>query len=141
MLEILRHAAGQDGIPITPVPGLRSSVEDRWREASRAAGKGADLVAIRAVDPDLVERESVLLGAALRQVMEQLPEGSWALVAGHSPASEAAVPELAGRVVPPLGKGKGVLPIEDGGEYLAEPHLPVFSCERAGWATTFCPWC
>jgi hypothetical protein len=115
MLEILRHAAGQDGTPITPVPGLRSSVEDRWRDASRAAGKGADLVAIRAVDPDLAERESVLLGSALRQVMEQLPEGSRALVVGHSPTHEAAVLGLAGRIVPPLGTGKGVLLIEDGG--------------------------
>jgi hypothetical protein len=61
MLEILRHAAGQDGTPITPAPGLRSSVEDRWRQAARAAGKGADLDAVRAIDPDLVEEESVLL--------------------------------------------------------------------------------
>src|SRR5215216_7496435 len=66
MLEILRRAAGQEQIPITQAPGLRSSVEDRWREAAKAAGRGADLEAIRAVDPDLVERESSLLGAALR---------------------------------------------------------------------------
>src|SRR5437762_13907863 len=58
MLEILRHAAGQDDVPIAEATGLRSSVEDRWREAARAAGKGADLEAMRAVDPDLVERES-----------------------------------------------------------------------------------
>ncbi len=63
-------------------------------------------MAIRAVDPDLVERESVLLGSALQQVMEQLPEGGRALVVGHSPTDEAAVLGLAGRVVPPLGKGK-----------------------------------
>jgi phosphohistidine phosphatase SixA len=121
MLEILRHAAGQDDTPSTPAPGLRSSVEDRWRDASRAAGKDADLVPIRAVDPDLVEREPVLLGSALRQVMEQLPEGSRALVVGHSPTSEAAVLGLTGRVVPPLGKGKGVLLTEDGADYMAEP--------------------
>ena len=58
MLEILRRAAGQDDVPITAAPGLRSSVEDRWREAARAAGKGADLDSVRAIDPDLVERES-----------------------------------------------------------------------------------
>ena len=107
MLEILRHAAGQDDVPITAAPGLRSSVEDRWREAATAAGKGADLDAMRAIDPDLVERESVLLGSALRQVVEGLPEGGRALVVGHSPTCEAAVLGLAGRVVPPLGKGKG----------------------------------
>ncbi len=91
MLEILRRAAGQDDVPITAAPGLRSSVEDRWREAARAAGKGADLDAVRAIDPDLVEWESVLLGSALRQVVQGLPEGGRALVVGHSPTSEAAV--------------------------------------------------
>ena len=121
MLEILRHAAGQDDVPITAAPGLRSSVEDRWREAARAAGKGANLDAVRAIAPDLAGRESVLPGSALRQVAEGLPEGGRALVAGHSPTSEAAVLGLAGRVVPPLGKGQGVLLIEDGGEYRVEP--------------------
>ena len=121
MLEILRHAAGQDEAPITPVTGLRSSVEDRWREAARAAGKGADLDAIRVIDPDLVERESWLLGSVLRQVVDGLPVGGRALVVGHSPTNEAAVLGLAGRVVPPLGKGQGVLLIEDGGAYRVEP--------------------
>ena len=69
MLEILRHAAGQDQTPITVAPGLRSSVEDRWREAARAAGKDADLDALRALDPDLVKRESWLLGSQLRQMV------------------------------------------------------------------------
>src|SRR5205085_3721740 len=68
MLEILRHAAGQDDTPITEAPGLRSSAEDRWREAARAAGRGADVEAMQAMDPDLVEKESWLLGSALRQV-------------------------------------------------------------------------
>ena len=76
---------------------------------------------MRAIDPDLVEWESVLLGSALRQVVQGLPEGGRALVVGHSPTSEAAVLGLAGRVVPPLGKGQGVLLIEDGGEYRVEP--------------------
>ena len=107
MLEILRHAVGQDDTPITPATGLRSSAEDRWREAARAAGKGADLDAMRAVDPDLAERESLLLALALRQVVEGLPEGGRALVVGHSPTNEAAVLGLTGRVVPPLGKGEG----------------------------------
>jgi hypothetical protein len=61
MLEILRHAAGQDDTPITAATGLRSSVENRWRDAAKAAGKRADLEDIRAIDPDLVERESLLL--------------------------------------------------------------------------------
>jgi len=39
MLEILRHAAGQDDAPITAAAGLRSPAENRWREAAKAAGK------------------------------------------------------------------------------------------------------
>jgi hypothetical protein len=96
-------------------------VENRWRDAARAAGKRADLEDIRAIDPDLVERESLLLASVLRQVVEGLPEGGRALVVGHSPTNEAAVLGLAGRVVPPLGKGKGVLLVEDGGDYRVEP--------------------
>jgi phosphohistidine phosphatase SixA len=121
MLEILRHAAGQDETPITQATGLRSSVEERWREAAKAAGKGANVEAIRAVDPDLVERESWLLAWTLRQVMDGLPEGGRALVVGHTPTNEAAVLGLVGRVVPPMGKGEGVLLIEDGGHYRVEP--------------------
>src|SRR6266487_6851291 len=121
MLEILRHAAGQDDTPITAATGLRSSVENRWRDAAKAAGKRADLEDIRAIDPDLVERESWLLGSALRPVVAGLPEAGRALVAGHSPTTGAAVLGLAGRVVPPLGKGKGVLLVEDGGDYQVGP--------------------
>jgi hypothetical protein len=89
-------------------------VENRWREAAKAAGQGADLDAMRAIDPDLVERESLLLGSAPRQVVDGVPEGGrrwW----GHSPTTEAAVLGLTGRVVPPLGKG--VVLVEDGGDY------------------------
>ena len=121
MAMILRHAAGQDDVEITAASGLRSSVEDRWRAAAKAAGKGADLEAIRRVDPDLVEHESRLLGLSLRQIVEALPEGGRALVIGHSPTNEAAVLGLAGEVVPPLGKGDGILLIEERGTYRAEP--------------------
>ena len=117
MLEILRHAAGQDDTPITVAAGLRSSVEDRWRQAATAAGKGADLEAIRAIDPDLVEREAGLLASALREVVGGLSEGGRALVVGHSPTNEAAVLGLAGQLVPLLGKGEGILLTEDGGGY------------------------
>jgi hypothetical protein len=121
MLEILRHAAGQDEMPITAATGLRSSAEDRWREAAKAAGKGADLDGMRAVDPELVERESLLLASALREVVDRLPEGGRALAVGHSLTSEAAVLGLVGRVVAPLAKGEGVLLIEDRGQYRVEP--------------------
>jgi phosphohistidine phosphatase SixA len=125
MLEILRRAVGQGQTPITQATGLRSSVEDRWREAAKAAGKGADVEAMRTVDPDLVERESWLLALALRQVVDGLPDGGRALIVGHSPTNEAAVLGLAGEVVPPLGKGEGVLLIEDSGRYRVEPLASV----------------
>jgi broad specificity phosphatase PhoE len=117
MLEILRRAAGQEGEPITENTGLRSAVEDRWREVAKAAGKGADLEAMRAIDPDLVEKESMLLGAALRRVVDRLEDGERALVAGHSPTNEAAVLGLTAYVVGPLGKGEGVLVVEESGRF------------------------
>ncbi len=120
MLEILRHAAGQDDVAIIIATELRSSVEDRWRKAAKAAGTEADVEAMRAVDPDLVERESSLLAWALRRVIDGLPEGGRALVVGHSPTNEAAVLGLTARVIPPLGKGEGVLVIEDRGDYRVE---------------------
>ena len=58
--EILRHAAGQDDLPILTVGGLRSTVEDRWREAAPPAGGRADLEAIRGVDLALVDTETGL---------------------------------------------------------------------------------
>lgn len=117
MVEILRRIVGQEDVPVTVVGGLRSSVEDRWRTAAKAAGKDADVEAIRTMDPDLVERETLLLGSALRGVFDAMPAGGRALVVGHSPTNEAAVLGLAAEVIGPLGKGEGVLIIEDGGRF------------------------
>lgn len=75
----------------------------------QTAGKGADVEAIREIYPELVERESWLLGTALRHVVDALPQGGRALVVGHSPTNEAAVLGLTGRAMPPLGKGEGIL--------------------------------
>jgi hypothetical protein len=117
MVEILRRSVGQEDVPVTMLRGLRSSVEDRWRTAAKAAGKGADLDAIRAIDADLVDKEALLLGSELRGVFDAVPEGGRALVVGHSPTNEAAVLGLAGEVVGPLGKGEGVLVVEDEGRF------------------------
>jgi hypothetical protein len=121
MLRILRRVAGQEDIPIATEIGLRSAVEDRWREAAKAAGKKASLEEMRAVDPYLVERETQLLGAALRRVVEGLPNDGRALVVGHSPTNEAAVCGLTGKIINPLGKGDGVLVVEDSGRYEVHP--------------------
>jgi broad specificity phosphatase PhoE len=101
-------------------PGLRSRVEDRWREAYRRAGSG-DLAALRDADPELVEEDSAVLGAALRRVIERLPEGGRALAVGHSPTNEAAVLGLTGSIVEPIAKGAGVLVIADGDQTRVEP--------------------
>jgi phosphohistidine phosphatase SixA len=120
MLRILRRAAGQDE-PIITETALRSAVEDRWRDAAKAAGKGASLEDMRAVDPDLVEHESRLLGAALQGIVEALPDGGRALIVGHSPTNEAAVCGLTGQMIAPLGKGDGILVVEDAGRYDVRP--------------------
>lgn len=91
-------------------PGLRSEAEDRWRAAYQKAGSG-QLGALRDADPELVAEDSERLGAALRRVIDRLPDGARALVVGHSPTNEAAVLGLTGEIVAPLGKGEGVLVI------------------------------
>jgi broad specificity phosphatase PhoE len=100
--------------------GMRSEVEDRWRDAYQRAGSG-DLEALRKADPELVEKDSAVLGAALRRVLERLPEGGKALAVGHSPTNEAAVLGLTGSIVEPIGKGAGVLVVGEGDRARVEP--------------------
>src|SRR5919198_6075540 len=95
-------------------PGLRSSVEDRWRAAYEKAGSGT-LEALREADPELVEQDSAALAVALRRVLDALRDGGRALVAGHSPTNEAAVLGLTGEIVGPISKGEGVLVVEEDG--------------------------
>jgi hypothetical protein len=121
MVEILQRAADQQNVPIAVVPGLRSSVEDRWRTAAAAAGKGATVEEMRSIDPELVEKESFLLGCALRSVFDALVDGGRAVVVGHSPTNEAAVLGLAGDLVDPLGKGEALLVVEDQGNFEVGP--------------------
>ena len=107
-----------DGVQVET--GLRSQHEDRWRAAFRKAGSG-ELGALRAADPDLVERDSATLAAALRRVFERVPDGGRALVVGHSPTNEAAVFGLMGEIVSPMAKGGGVFLVEEEGRYRVEP--------------------
>ncbi len=110
-----------------PVPGgavveegLRSRVEDRWRAAYERAGSG-DLAALREADPELVREDADVLGAALRRVLERLPEGGRALAVGHSPTNEAAVLGVTGSITEPMAKGAGVLVVADGDDVRVEP--------------------
>ena len=100
--------------------GLRSEVEDRWRAAYQKAGSGA-LDDLRGADPELVAEDSERLGAALRRVLDGLPDGGRALVVGHSPTNEAAVLGLTGEIVAPLAKGAGVLVVSGDGGWEIEP--------------------
>jgi broad specificity phosphatase PhoE len=100
--------------------GLRSKVEDRWREAYRRAGSG-EIAALRSADPELVAEDSAILGAALGRIFDGLPDDGRALVVGHSPTNEAAVLGLTGEIVAPMSKGAGALVVLDGGEFRVEP--------------------
>jgi broad specificity phosphatase PhoE len=99
--------------------GLRSQVEERWRAAYQKAGS-AELPALRDADPGLVAEDSERLGAALRRVLDDLPDGGRALVVGHSPTNEAAVLGLTGEIVAPLEKGAGVLLVADDDDVTTE---------------------
>lgn len=101
-------------------PGLRSEVEDRWRQAYRTAGEGT-LAAFRSADPDLVEEQAETLGAGLRRIFDRLPEGGRALAVGHSPTNEAAVLGVTGEEITPLGKGEGVLVTQNGEVFSVTP--------------------
>lgn len=100
--------------------GLRSQVEERWKEAVKAAGD-ARMAAVREVDAELVDDEAARLSAALGRVLEQLADGNRALVVGHSPTNEAAVLGLTGQEVEPMAKGAGVRLIERAGAFSVEP--------------------
>jgi broad specificity phosphatase PhoE len=115
-----------EGVPqgVVVELGLRSRVEDRWRAAYEKAGSGT-LQALREADPELVEEDSAALAAALRRVLESLPDGGRALVVGHSPTNEAAVLGLAGEIVEPISKGGGVLLVEEEGAVRVEKLLPT----------------
>ncbi|MFN2505069.1 MAG: hypothetical protein ABR540_12745 [Acidimicrobiales bacterium] len=104
---------------VTVEAGLRSEAEDRWRAIAGEAS-GGDLASFRDVDAGFVDDEARSLGAALERVFASLGDGGRALVVGHSPTNEAAVLGLAGELIEPMGKGEGVLIVDDGG-YSVEP--------------------
>lgn len=107
-----------DGVMV--VETLRSTVEDQWRAAYRAAGSG-DLASLRTVAPELVASDSAALAEGLRTVFSMLPEGGRALAVGHSPTNEAAVYGLTGEIIAPMGKGEHVQVVEDHGRFSVAP--------------------
>ena len=106
--------------PHAVVPGLASEVEDRWREASKAAGSGR-LDAVLAQDPGLVNEESARLAQVVQGLFERVPAGARALAVGHSPLIEAAVYGLMNVIVEPLETCEGVLlTLDEAGELRLE---------------------
>lgn len=103
------------------VAALRSTREDRWREAYQVAGAG-DLESLGDADPDLVASDSPALAKGLAAIFSMLADDGRALAVGHSPTNEAAVYGLTGVVVAPLGKGEGVLISADGSGFSVAPR-------------------
>lgn len=99
---------------VVVVPQVRSTVEDRWREAYQKSGGGTRMADFRRVAPSLVNEDSAMLADGLRHVLRLLDDGQRALVVGHSPTNEAAVLGLTGTDIEPLGKGEGVELTVDG---------------------------
>jgi broad specificity phosphatase PhoE len=100
--------------------GLRSEVEDRWRDAYGKAGSG-ELEALEGADPELVAQDGAALAEGLKRIFSRLPEGGRALAVGHSPTNEAAVYGLTGERIAPMGKGEGVLVVAEGEQYRVDP--------------------
>lgn len=96
--------------------GFRSDHEERWREIYAETGRG-DLEGFLVADYAFVEAEARLFAAALRRVADHTPEGTRALVVGHSPMIEACVWAATGRTIAPLGKGEGIALVLDGGAF------------------------
>src|SRR5918911_2288242 len=99
--------------------GLRSRVEERWRAAYERAGS-SELAALREADPELVQQDSAVLGAALTRVFDRLGDGGRALAVGHSPTNEAAVLGVTGSIIEPMSKGAGVLLVAEDDEVRVE---------------------
>lgn len=93
--------------------GLRSTDEQRWRDAYQEAG-GGELADFRRVAADFVEDEAATLGAALQRVADLLDDDERALIVGHSPTNEAAVLGLTGKEIAAMGKGTAVVVVLDG---------------------------
>lgn len=102
--------------------GLASDLEDQWRAAAKSAGSSR-VDEVGRVHPELVEKESATLGATVRQLLADLPDGALGLAIGHSPLIEAAVYGLVGTVVAPLQECEGVLLIEEGGSVRLDREL------------------
>lgn len=103
-----------DGIIVET--GIRSGREDDWRTAYSEAGAG-DLRSLQDADPDLVATDSTDLAEGMRRLFNLLDDGERALAVGHSPTNEAAVFGLTGTYTAPMGKGGGLLLIEEEGQY------------------------
>jgi broad specificity phosphatase PhoE len=95
-------------------PGLSSPREVDWRLAAREAGD-TRLDKLLAVNPPLVEGEVHRLATELRTILQDLPEGAYALAIGHTPLIECAVYGLTGKIYRPLNPCDGFVIAEQKG--------------------------
>lgn len=107
----------EDGVVVES--HLRSDAEDRWRELAGRAEHGS-IEEFLELDASFVQAEASRLASGLRAVLDRLGHGEMAIAVGHSPTNEAAVYGLTGALIPPMGKGGGVLIVDDAGGYRVE---------------------
>ncbi|MGH9891000.1 MAG: histidine phosphatase family protein [bacterium] len=89
-------------------PELVSQREAEWRGAVESAGT-SEVEALRSVAGSLVEEEAARLGAELREILSELPEGGYGLAIGHSPLIECAIYRLTAKPPVPLAACDGFL--------------------------------
>jgi broad specificity phosphatase PhoE len=95
--------------------GLTTTVEDRWRAATKASGSGR-IDDIEGQDSALVEMEKARLAEAFRHMLGAVQKGGRVLAVGHSPLIEAAVYALTDRVIEPLSECEGVILVREDDE-------------------------
>lgn len=122
---------------VTVDEAFRSTIEERWFKAARQAG-GGGLDRFLNADRALVDEEAARFGAALRRVVDSLPDGGRALIVGHSPMHEVTVYGVTGEIVPPISKGAAVLLVEEHGDFRIAAG-PSVSLAQAGKHATFSP--
>jgi hypothetical protein len=99
---------------------MRSEVEDRWRQPYQDAGSG-ELGALRSADPGLVKEDSALLAAALRRVLDRLPDGGPGAGRRAQPTNRGGGAGLDRRGRRANGEGRGVLVVDDEEDTRVEP--------------------
>jgi broad specificity phosphatase PhoE len=98
--------------------GFYSTELESWMRKERPPS--SDVESLRALDVARVDGVAKHMGEALRSVLDSLPDGSRALIVGHTPFNELAVYGLTGLAIAPLAKGAGVMVTQEGARLRVE---------------------